>query len=335
LPKIEINLTEVSQVQNHFGSDLRVVFMGTSEFAVATLGALLMNGYNVVSVVTSPDKPAGRGRKITKSAVKLFSESDCLPIVQPDNLKDPAFIEQLQKLKADIFIVVAFRMLPEVVWRIPEMGTINLHAALLPQYRGPAPINHAIINGETTTGITTFRINDRIDTGNILLRKEVPIFPLENAGELHDKLMVQGARLIVLTIEGLADGSLMPRSQDEFIKPGEILKPAPKIFPENCIIDWNRPPEAIHNLVRGLAPYPCAKSDFKNKTSSLSYKLYESCPENSEHNFEPGRILSDGKSYIKVACNGGFIHVISLQPESKTRMSVPEFLRGFRIFDFT
>ena len=196
---------------------LRIVFMGTPEFAVATLGALLMNGFNVVGVVTAPDKPAGRGRKITKPAVKEFAEFNLLPIIQPANLKDPSFIAQIKSLNADVFIVVAFRMLPESIWSIPSIGTINLHASLLPQYRGAAPINHAIINGETTTGVTTFFIDDKIDTGNILLREEVPIFSFENAGDLHDRLMKQGARLVIRTLAGIADGSLKTKPQSEFI----------------------------------------------------------------------------------------------------------------------
>ena len=198
--------------------NLRIVFMGTPEFAVATLGSLLMNGFNVVGVVTAPDKPAGRGRKITKSAVKEFAEFSHLPIMQPENLKDPEFIEDLKRLNADIFIVVAFRMLPEVVWKIPPIGTINLHASLLPHYRGAAPINHAIINGETVTGVTTFFIDEKIDTGNILLREEVQIFPFENAGDLHDRLMKHGARLVIRTLEGIAENNIKPQPQSQFIK---------------------------------------------------------------------------------------------------------------------
>jgi methionyl-tRNA formyltransferase len=315
--------------------NIRVVFMGTPEFAVATLGNLLMNGYNIVSVVTVPDKQAGRGRTITRSPVKVFSESGCLPLLQPENLKDKEFIASLQGLNPDVFVVVGFRMLPEAVWRIPSLGTINLHASLLPQYRGPAPINHAIINGETKSGITTFLIDDKIDTGNILLREEVPVYPSDNAGDLHDRLMIRGARLVVKTIASLADRTLKPKSQNEFMKPGELLKTAPKIFPENCIIDWNRSPGEIHNLIRGLAPHPCARSEFRNETRSVTYKIYESFPEESGQQLAPGTVVSDGKNFIKVACCGGFIKILSLQPESKNRMSTSEFLRGFRISDFT
>ncbi len=315
--------------------NLRIVFMGTPEFAVATLGSLLMNGFNVVGVVTAPDKPAGRGRKITKSAVKEFSEFSYLPIIQPDNLKDPAFINTLKKLKADVFIVVAFRMLPEAVWKLPSIGTINLHASLLPQYRGAAPINHAIMNGESETGITTFFIDDKIDTGNILLREEVEIFPFENAGDLHDRLMRHGARLVIKTLEGFVENNIKPQDQSKFIKPGEVLKTAPRILPENCNIDWNSDPLKIHNFIRGLAPYPCARSFLIRGTEVSSLKIYESQPENMEHRFKPGHIISDGKHYIKIACRNGFVNILILQIEGKNRMNTVEFLRGFRIANYS
>jgi methionyl-tRNA formyltransferase len=234
--------------------NLRIVFMGTPEFAVTTLGSLLMNGFNVVAVVTAPDKPAGRGRKISKSAVKEFAELSKLPVMQPINLKDQGFTEELKSLRADLFIVVAFRMLPESIWKMPAIGTINLHASLLPDYRGAAPINHVIINGETKTGITTFFIDDKIDTGNILLREEIQIFPFENAGDLHNRLMKYGARLVIRTIKSLNKGELKPLSQADFISPGTIPKKAPKIFPEDFLINWEKNQTEIHNLVRGLAP---------------------------------------------------------------------------------
>ena len=213
--------------------------MGTPEFAVATLGSLLINEFNVISVVTAPDKPSGRGRKITKSAVKKFAEFSELPVLQPISLKDPNFISQLKSLNADIFIVVAFRMLPPEVWKMPPLGTINLHASLLPDYRGAAPINRAIINGETKTGVTTFLIDEKIDTGNILLQEEVQIFPFENAGDLHERLMKLGARLVIKTIEEINENKLKPLSQDELISHTNSPKVAPKIHPEDCIIDWN------------------------------------------------------------------------------------------------
>lgn len=315
--------------------NLRIVFMGTPEFAVASLGSLLMNGFNVVAVVTSPDKPAGRGRNISKSAVKEFSESSLLPILQPDNLKDPSFIDKLKRLRPDVFVVVAFRMLPEAVWSIPARGTINLHASMLPQYRGAAPINHAIINGETLTGVTTFLIDDKIDTGNILLREEVNIFPFENAGELHDKLMKHGARLVIKTLEGVAENRLKPQPQTNFMIPGEILHPAPRIFPENCVIDWNNDPEYIHNFIRGLSPDPGARSSFKNEKKIISYKVFESQPEPANNIFEPGSIISDGKSFFKIACKGGFIKIFSLQIEGKSRLNSEEFLRGFKIAEYS
>jgi methionyl-tRNA formyltransferase len=314
--------------------NLRIVFMGTPEFAVSTLGALLMNGLNVVAVVTAPDKPAGRGRKLTKPAIKNFAEYSSLRIMQPENLKDPVFIGELKDLNADLFIVVAFRMLPAAVWKLPSIGTINLHASLLPQYRGSAPINHAIINGETVTGLTTFFIDDKIDTGSILLREKVPIFSFENAGDLHERLMKQGARLIIQTISGIADGTLNERPQQDFLKSGEMLRTAPKITPEFCIIDWTKDPVTIHNLIRGLAPNPCARSFFSDGTTSISFKIYESNPEFEDHAHEPGSFFSDGRNYIRVACRGGFVNICSLQPEGKVKLNTDEFLRGFRIAGF-
>jgi methionyl-tRNA formyltransferase len=310
---------------------LRIVFMGTPEFAVASLGALLMNGFNVVGIVTSTDKPAGRGRKVSKSPVKLFAEHHVLPLLQPDNLKDPEFVASLRNLKPDVFIVVAFRMLPEVVWRIPRLGTINLHASLLPQYRGAAPINHAIINGEKITGLTTFLIDEKIDTGNILLREEIPVFPYENAGDLHDRLMKEGAKLIINTIAGIGDGSLKTVSQYKFMQPGEVLKTAPKISTGFCMIDWNRSATELHNFVRGLSPYPCARAFFTADEKPVSFRIIESTPEITAHAYEPGIFFSDGKSFLKVSCTDGYLKICSLQPEGRTRMYIADFLRGFRI----
>ncbi len=310
--------------------------MGTPEFAVSTLGSLLMNGFNVAGVVTAPDKPSGRGRKITKSAVKNFAEfSNLQPIMQPVNLKDPEFIGALKKLNADLFIVVAFRMLPEEVWKMPPLGTINLHASLLPDYRGAAPINHAIINGETTTGVTTFFIDEKIDTGNIILREEVPIFPFENAGDLHDRLMKLGARLVIRTLAEISENKVKIQDQSNLLKQHKKLNPAPKIHAEDCIIDWNKETIKIHNLVRGLAPSPCARSWFRNDFTTVSFKIFESRPELTNHSLKPGSILSDGKYYIKITCSDGFLNITSLQVEGKKRMSTVEFLRGFRISDFS
>jgi len=311
--------------------NLRIVFMGTPEFAVATLDSLLINELNVVAVVTAPDKPSGRGRKITKSAVKKFAEFSELPVLQPISLKDPEFIIQLKSLNADMFIVVAFRMLPEEVWKLPPLGTINLHASLLPDYRGAAPINHAIINGETRTGVTTFLIDEKIDTGKILLREEVQIFPFENAGDLHDRLMILGARLVIKTIEEISENKLKPLSQKDLIDHANAPKPAPKIHPEDCIIDWNSDVTKIHNLVRGLSPYPCARSWFRNDSSTLSFKIFSSQPEIENHSFRPGTIFSDGKSYLKISCRDGFLKINSLQIEGKNRVNTDEFLNGFDV----
>ncbi|MCU0455345.1 MAG: methionyl-tRNA formyltransferase [Bacteroidales bacterium] len=310
---------------------LRIVFMGTAEFAVATLGSLLMNGFNVVAVVTAPDKPAGRGRKLTKSAVKEFAEFSYLPILQPVNLKDQAFSEDLKKLNADVFIVVAFRMLPEQVWKIPPLGTINLHASLLPHYRGAAPINHAIINGENVTGVTTFLIDEKIDTGKILMREEIQIFPFENAGDLHDRLMKHGARLVIRTLDGLVNNTISPQLQSAFLRKGETPREAPKIFPENCIISWDREAGVIHNFIRGLAPYPGARSFLTNGSQRISFKIFESLPEIGSHDTCPGTLLSDGKHYLRIACRTGYINILNLQLEGKNRMNTVEFLRGFSI----
>jgi methionyl-tRNA formyltransferase len=316
--------------------NLRIVFMGTPEFAVATLGSLLMNDFNVVGVVTAPDKPSGRGRKIKKSAVKVFAEFSNLPrILQPLNLKDSEFIGSLKELNADLFIVVAFRMLPEEVWKMPPLGTINLHASLLPDYRGAAPINHVIINGESITGVTTFFIDEKIDTGNILLREEVQIFPFENSGDLHDRLMRLGARLVIKTISDIAENKIHALPQTILVDQSLQPKLAPKIHPQDCIIDWNSDTVKIHNLIRGLAPYPCAKSWFKNNSSTYSFKIFESHPDIEKHAFKPGTILSDGKNYIRISCKDGFLNISSLQLEGKKRMNTIEFLRGFNITDFT
>jgi len=315
--------------------NLRIVFMGTPEFAVATLGSLLMNGFNVVAVVTAPDKPSGRGRKLSKPAVKAFAEYSCLPVLQPENLKDPAFIQSLKEFKPDIFIVVAFRMLPEAVWKIPPSGTINLHASLLPHYRGAAPINHVIINGESFTGVTTFLIDEKIDTGQILLREGVRIFPYENAGDLHDKLMKLGARLAVKTLHAIFEDHIVPQPQSAFLRPDEVPRTAPKIFPEDCIINWQKDTLAIHNLIRGLSPYPGARSFFKEDEKKYSFKIFESQPLVTEHGAAPGSIVSDGKNYLKIASGDGFINVLTLQLEGRDKMNITEFLRGFKLTDQT
>lgn len=314
---------------------LKIVFMGTPEFAVATLGSLLMNGFNVVGVVTAPDKPAGRGRTIQKSSVKSYAESSLIPVYQPSDLRDSEFIRILKGIKPDIFVVVAFRMLPEVIWRIPSLGTINLHASLLPDYRGAAPINRAIMNGETRTGVSTFLIDDKIDTGNILLREEMHIFPFENAGDLHDRMTKLGTRLMIKTLAGIFDKSITPKPQSDYITPGTELKTAPKIHPEDCIINWNSTATEIHNLIRGLAPYPGARTLLKDRKKTLNVKIFESTAEIEKHNFAPGTIISDGKHFIKIACSDGFVDISYLQLEAKKKMSSEEFLRGYNISDYT
>ena len=316
--------------------DLRIVFMGTPEFAVETLATLLKQGCNVIGVVTVPDKPSGRGRKLNKSAVKEFAEANGLhPVLQPESLKDPGFITDLGALRPDIIVVVAFRLLPEVVWRLPSGGTFNLHASLLPDYRGAAPINHVIINGETMTGVTTFLIDEHIDTGNILLQEKLEILPAWNAGDIHDRLMVLGAGLVVRTLEGLSSGTLVPRPQTEFVIPGKTLSPAPRIFPKDCVIDWSRGTVTIQNLIRGLSPYPAARSALRKENTETMFRIFESRIENWQRPVEPGTIITDGKEYFMIACADGLISILNLQLEGRKRMNAREFLMGFRLPDYT
>jgi methionyl-tRNA formyltransferase len=315
--------------------NLRIVFMGTPEFAVASLGSLLMNGHNVVGVVTTPDKPAGRGRKISQSAVKQFAEFSKIPVLQPEDLRDPDFLESLSKMSPDLIVVVAFRFLPSEVWSIPPLGALNLHASLLPQYRGAAPINHVLINGEHSTGITTFIIDSQIDTGNILFREEVPIFTNENAGDLHNRLMRNGALLVNRTVEAIAEGTAKPVPQSQFLKPGEVIRTAPKIYPHNCIIDWRQDALTIHNLVRGLSPSPCARSAFKKGNEVIPFKVFETQVEKAGHTLEFGKVESDNKHFIRIACKGGFINIISLQLAGRKRMSTIDLLRGFKAGDYS
>lgn len=306
--------------------DVRIVFMGTPEFAVASLDALVKAGCNIVAVVTAPDKPAGRGMKLTESAVKKYAVERGLKVLQPEKLKSPAFIEVLQNLKADLQVVVAFRMLPEVVWNMPPMGTINVHGSLLPQYRGAAPINWAVINGEKETGVTTFKLKHEIDTGDILLQSRFAIGEDETAGEVHDKMKDIGAALLVQTVKGLAEGKLVEQPQQSD-RPGlTILKHAPKIFTETCQIDWKRSSADIHNLVRGLSPFPGALTKLQDKI----LKIYKTTKETTPHQQKPGEVSTDGKTYLKYACADGFIHILDLQLQGKKRMNVEDFLRGYR-----
>lgn len=314
-------------------TDLRIVFMGTPEFAVASLHALVNAGCNIAGVVTAPDKPAGRGMKMNESAVKKYAVEHGLRVLQPEKLKNPAFIEELNALKADLQIVVAFRMLPEVVWNMPPMGTINVHGSLLPQYRGAAPINWAVINGEKETGVTTFKLKHEIDTGDILLQESFPIGENETAGEVHDRMKEIGAQLLVKTVEGIANGSILEKPQVENGKwkmenaeTHSPLKHAPKIFTETCKIDFSKSVEEVHNLIRGLSPFPGAFTELNGKM----LKIYRSKKEASPNPSKGGELVTDGKTFLKFRCNNGYVHVLELQLEGKKRMSVEEFLRGWR-----
>lgn len=307
-----------------------IIFMGTPEFAVASLEAILDAGYEVRAVVTAPDKAAGRGRKIRTSPVKEFALDRGLNILQPTRLKDPGFVEQIRALEPDLQVVVAFRMLPELIWRVPSLGTFNLHASLLPAYRGAAPINHAIMNGECQTGVTTFLIDEQIDTGNILLRKELTIGERENAGELHDRLMISGARLVVETIRRLLEGSLEPRSQDQFLRDGLAFPPAPKIHKEDCRIDWDLPGREVANKIRGLSPYPGAFTHLeKREGGTLLIKVFEAEWEPEAHGQKPGSMLMLENRELKVAVDDGWINIHALQQEGKRRMDTVDFLLGF------
>jgi len=299
--------------------------MGTPDFAVTSLDALINAGCEVVAVVTAPDKPAGRGQKIHESAVKQYAVAKGLEVLQPLKLKDAGFIEKLKSLKADLQVVVAFRMLPEIVWDMPPKGTINLHASLLPSYRGAAPINWAVINGEKETGITTFLLQHEIDSGSILFAEKVSIGDDETAGEVHDKLMNTGAKLLVKTVKAIEAGNYTPVMQDESRL--DELPHAPKIFKEDCLINWNQPAQKVYNHIRGMSPYPAAYTTFKDK----SLKIYSAELLNKEPGIQPGGFLSDDKTYLRFACLDGFICVKDLQLEGKKRMKVEEFLRGFRV----
>lgn len=307
--------------------DPRIVFMGTPDFAVASLKKLLEAGLNIIAVITAPDKPAGRGMILSESAVKKFAFQHSLKVLQPEKLKDSHFLEELQSLKADLQVVVAFRMLPEVVWNMPPMGTINLHGSLLPQYRGAAPINWAIINGEKETGVTTFKLAHEIDTGNILLSQAISVEEDETAGELHDKMKEIGADLLLNTVRGMADGTLEEFPQSTLAgKAGLEVKHAPRIFTETCRINWNKPVHEIYNLIRGLSPYPAAFTTLQGKT----LKIYKSRKEIIPTTQPPGEFSTDNKSYLKFVSANGYLYVLELQLEGKKKMLVEEFLRGWR-----
>ena len=319
----------------------RIVYMGTPEFAVAPLDALIRSGYDIVGVVTVADKASGRGLKINESAVKKYAVEHNIPVLQPVSLKDPEFLSALKAWKPDLFVVVAFRMLPKVVWEIPPMGTFNLHAALLPQYRGAAPINWAVINGDKATGVTTFMIDDGMDTGKIMYREQCLIGPDETVGEVHDKLMDLGSKLVVQTVEAIVEGNVEMRVQRSFIQGSEILRPAPKLTRELCHIDWNGKTKHIYNLLRGLSPYPAAFTELQKDDKTLQMKIYRSIritgedyklmlQQNGLDAAAPGTVLSDGKSYLAISTADGAISVTELQLSGKKRMPVKDFLIGFR-----
>lgn len=305
--------------------------MGTPDFAVESLRQLVEGGYNVAGVITMPDKPAGRGHKIQYSPVKQYALSQNLPLLQPQNLKDESFIQSLRDWKADLQIVVAFRMLPEVVWNMPRLGTFNLHASLLPQYRGAAPINWAVINGDTETGITTFFLKHEIDTGEVIRQQRVPIADTDNVEVVYDKLMMLGGKLVVETVDDILNDRVKPMPQEEMAVAGE-LRPAPKIFKETCRIDWNRPVKKIYDFVRGLSPYPGAWTELISpEGETVVLKIFESEKNVEKHGLIPGTIVTDGKKTIKIAVPDGFLSILSLQLPGKKRLKTDELLRGFRL----
>lgn len=316
--------------------DLRIVYMGTPDFAVESLKALVDGGYNVVGVITMPDKAIGRhGSVLQPSPVKQFYldnglEKKGVKLLQPEKLKDEAFIGELKALEADIQIVVAFRMLPEVVWNMPRLGTFNLHASLLPQYRGAAPLNWAIINGDEETGITTFFLKHEIDTGKIIQQVRIPIGENDNVGDIHDRLMMLGGKLVTETVDNIIAGNINPIEQDE-VDAGE-LRPAPKIFHDTCRIDWNMSVKKVHDFVRGLSPYPAAWTTLTVGEKPVDVKIYETekTDETPQDELPIGAVVSDGKNYLKVRCKDGFINILTLQIAGKKRMGVVDFLRGFK-----
>ncbi len=310
---------------------LRIVFMGTPEFAVGILDAIVKeNKHEIVGVITAADKPAGRGQKLKYSAVKEYALEQNLPLLQPTNLKDEAFLAELKALNANLHIVVAFRMLPKVVWAMPELGTFNLHASLLPNYRGAAPINWAIINGETKTGVTTFFIDDKIDTGAMILSKELEISEAENAGELHDRLMVLGCGAVIKTLDIISNGNVATTIQQD----SADIKTAYKLDRDNCKIDFTKNITEIYNLIRGLSPYPAAWCQFKDESQEWPIKIYDTKMEIAEHNEQAGKVISTKKE-LKIAVDGGFIKVLSIQFPGKKKMLIHELLNGMTFSDAT
>ena len=318
--------------------DLRIVYMGTPDFAVESLRALVEGGYNVVGVITMPDKPMGRhGSVLQPCAVKQYAVSVGLPVLQPEKLKEESFLEDLRAWKADLQIVVAFRMLPEVVWNMPRLGTFNLHASLLPQYRGAAPINWAVINGDTETGATTFFLTHEIDTGKIIRQKHVPIADTDDVGRVHDTLMTLGAGLVTETVDLLLEGKTDAIPQEEFYKDPSELRPAPKIFKDTCHIDWKQPMKRIYDFIRGLSPYPAAWTELLASDGSRQVlKIYQTEKRPAMHTFPVGSVHTDQKSYVDIAVEDGFLRILSLQLAGKKRMGVTDFLNGSKqLSDYT
>lgn len=312
--------------------DLRIVYMGTPDFAVLPLKVLVENHYNVVAVITMPDKPAGRGHKIQFSPVKQYALQQQLPLLQPIKLKDPDFVDELSSYNADLQIVVAFRMLPEVVWSMPRFGTFNLHASLLPQYRGAAPINWAIINGEKETGITTFFLEKGMDTGKIIQQVPVPIAETDDFEIVHDNLMNLGSQLVLDTVEAILKDNVRPIDQASLPEINGELKPAPKIFKETCRINWNQPVKRVYNFIRGLSPYPAARTVITNdKGEEVEIKVFKTDKEQCSAAVAPGTVITDGKKELKIAAADGFIKIMSLQQAGKKRMQIEDFLRGFKV----
>lgn len=309
--------------------DLKIVFLGTPDFAVESLRRIHEGGYNIVGVITMPDKPAGRGHKLLHSPVKQYAVANNLPLLQPVNLKDTQFVEELSALGANLFVVIAFRMLPEVVWSMPELGTFNLHASLLPKYRGAAPINWAVINGDTETGVTTFFLKHEIDTGDIIRQERIEIAPSDNVGDVHDRLMMLGAELTIDTIEHIIAGDLKPIPQDEILQGAEPT-PAPKIFKDTCLIDFTQPAINVHNLVRGLSPYPAAWTTLElEDREPITIKVFETKVLNYNGPLTPGKFTIDGQ-HLYVDCKDSRVEILSLQPAGKKRMPSADFLRGLK-----
>jgi len=305
---------------------MRIVFMGTPTFAVTSLDALIKSGCDIVGVITAPDKPAGRGQKMSQSAVKEYAVANGLKVLQPEKLKDQAFLDELKALEADLFVVVAFRMLPEIVWTMPIRGTVNLHASLLPQYRGAAPINWVLINGEKESGVTTFFLKHEIDTGNLLFTEKITLTGEETAGELHDRLMNKGAGLLVKTVKGIESGRYSEYPQSQLLE-DEELKHAPKIFKENCLIDWKQSTEKVYNLIRGLSPIPTAYTLLNGKV----LKVYKAEKQETNSDIEPGKFVTDNKTYLAFATTDGLLNLVDVQLEGKKRMGIEEFLRGVKL----